>query len=193
MTLSELKRDRKYWQRLLRLAGYYHGKIDGIIGKQSKAAEAMWDADVNKALNEFGRFDDRTEQNLATLIPAAQRLARKWYLLAVGKAIQEGLDIRIICGTRSYAEQNALYRKRPRVTKARGGYSWHNFGLAWDFCVFDGREPIWEHRLYDKAGALARDIDGLEWGGDWKNFVDRPHIQLAKFSSTSEARKAFNT
>ncbi len=191
MTLSELKKERKFWQRMLRLAGYYHGAIDGVIGKQSKAAEAAWDADVEKALNEYGRFDDRTEQNLATLIPAAQMLARKWFLQAAGLAVQEGLSIRLICGTRTYAEQDALYRKRPRVTRARGGYSWHNFGLAWDFCVFEDKQPIWEHKLYNTAGALARDIDGLEWGGDWKSFVDKPHIQLNRFSSTAAARSVF--
>ncbi|MFI3244722.1 MAG: M15 family metallopeptidase [Akkermansia sp.] len=191
MTLSELKKERKFWQRMLRLAGYYHGAIDGVIGKQSKAAEAAWDADVEKALNEYGRFDDRTEQNLATLIPAAQMLARKWFMQAAGLAVQEGLSIRLICGTRTYAEQDALYRKRPRVTKAKGGYSWHNFGLAWDFCVFEDKQPIWEHNLYNTAGALARDIDGLEWGGDWKSFVDKPHIQLNRFSSTAAARSCF--
>lgn len=191
MTLSEIKRDRKYWQRLLRLAGYYHGQIDGIIGKQSRAAQAVWDADVAAGIAKFGSFDERSEKNLATLIPTAQRLARKWFLLAIGQSAQSGLTIRIICGTRSYSEQNTLYRKRPRVTRARAGYSWHNFGLAWDFCVFDGKKPIWTHKLYDEAGSLARDIDSLEWGGDWKSFVDKAHIQQNKFRLTSAARKAF--
>jgi len=193
MTLSEIKRDRKYWQRLLRLAGYYHGSIDGILGKLSRAAEAEWDKVVAEAKNEYGCFDERSETNIATLIPQAQWLARKWFILAAGQAFQEGYALRIICGTRSYAEQNALYRKRPRVTRARGGYSWHNFGLAWDFCLFDGREPIWSHRLYDIAGKLSHNIDNLEWGGDWKSFVDKPHLQLKHFTSTSEARKAFES
>ncbi len=191
MTLSEIKRDRKYWQRLMRLAGYYHGRIDGILGAQSKAAAALWDEEVQRAKDMFGCFDERTEQNLETLIPVAQYYARKMFMLAAGKAVQEGLAVRIICGTRSYAEQDALYRKRPRVTKARGGYSWHNFGLAWDICVFDGKEPIWTHKLYDIIGELSGEIGEIEWGGRWKSFVDKPHYQLKRFSSTAAARKVF--
>ena len=31
-SISDLQKDTFYWQRLLRLAGYYHGAIDGIPG-----------------------------------------------------------------------------------------------------------------------------------------------------------------
>lgn len=39
-------------------------------------------------------------------------------------------DWRLICGLRTYDEQDKLYAKRPRVTNARGGQSMHNFGVA---------------------------------------------------------------
>ena len=34
-SISDLQKDTFYWQRLLRLAGYYHGAIDGIPGNLS--------------------------------------------------------------------------------------------------------------------------------------------------------------
>lgn len=34
MTLADIQKDTRYWQRLLRLAGYYTGKTDGIVGRR---------------------------------------------------------------------------------------------------------------------------------------------------------------
>lgn len=199
MTVEEICEDVRYWQRLLRLAGYYTGKIDGIRGPLQRAAEAQWDHDTEQALRTYGELDSRSEQNIATLIPAAQAAARQWMKLALPLAEKLGVQVKIICGTRSYAEQDAIYaqgRTKPgtRVTNARAGYSWHNFGLAFDFGVFstaDGRY-LGSGTQYNKLGSLARSIPGLEWGGDWSSFKDFPHIQLKKFSSVSQARTAFN-
>ena len=50
--------------------------------------------------------------------------------------------MKVICGTRTYDEQAELYaqgrtKPGPKVTNSPPGYSWHNFGVAWDFVVFD--------------------------------------------------------
>ncbi|WP_218280269.1 M15 family metallopeptidase [Verrucomicrobium spinosum] len=63
------------------------------------------------------------------------------------------------------------------VTKARGGYSNHNFGIAFDIGVFEGTEYIGESPKYAAVAAIAKDL-GLEWGGDWKSIQDQPHFQL---------------
>lgn len=94
-------------------------------------------------------------------------------------------QIRIVQGLRTFAEQDALFAQRPRVTKARGGQSLHNYGVAIDFClIIDGKEVSWD---------LKKDWDGdkiadwmevvsvfrkafFEWGGTWK-FTDNPHFQ----------------
>ncbi len=189
--LFDLKEDKIYWQRLLRLAGLYHGRIDGIIGTQSRGAALLWQEQADKARSDFGTFDERSERNILTLVPSAQAAARQWLALAKKAAAAKGYDIRIICGTRTYGEQDALFNKRPRVTKARGGRSWHNFGLAWDFGVFQGKHYLDESPIYELAGRCADKVKGVEWGGDWTAFVDRPHLQLALFRTTTEARKAF--
>ena len=123
--LEEVRQDRSFWQRLMRFAGYYKGEIDGIIGRQSQAAAAAWQSAAEAHRAELGSFDERSERNIATLTPETQRLARLWLSQAKAAAQAEGMDVRIICGTRTYKEQDALYRKRPRVTKARGGQSMH--------------------------------------------------------------------
>ncbi len=63
------------------------------------------------------------------------------------KARALDITINIISGLRSYEEQDALYaqgRTAPgnKVTNARGGYSNHNFGIAFDIGVFSGNRYL---------------------------------------------------
>lgn len=64
------------------------------------------------------------------------------------------------CGLRSFVDQDALYAKGrttpgPVVTNARGGLSFHNYGLAsdWDFfpkgiyCPLGAAEPKWQEYI----------------------------------------------
>lgn len=193
MDYKEMKKELVYWQRLLRLAGYYTGEIDGIRGPLTNGAEFCWENASNSIAAGYGTFDKRSEGNILTLIPPAQRMAREWLAKAQEVAEAKGYSVKIICGTRTYAEQDALYKQRPKVTNARGGYSWHNFGLAFDFGVFskDSKKYYGNSPLYNELGKLARNIEDAEWGGDWKSFKDTPHIQLRKFATTKEARNNF--
>lgn len=191
MTIAEIQSDVRYWQRLLRLAGYYTGKTDGIVGPLTRAAEAKWIAAAQAAKEKYGTFDERSERNIATLVPKAQEVARRWLKAATVKASELGVEVRIIDGNRTYAEQNKLYAQRPKVTNAKGGQSWHNFGLAFDFGVFKGKDYLGNSPHYKTLGKLATSIPGATWGGTWTKLVDEPHIQLNLFSSVSAARAAF--
>lgn len=191
MTLAEITKDTEYWQRLLRLGGYNPGAIDGIEGKNTRAAAARWAQDAEEYKRRCGVYDERTEGVLETLIPAAQKKLREWMQLAQEQATRDGLVVKLIDGTRSYAEQNKLYAKKPKVTNAKGGYSWHNFGLAADFGVFANGKYLTDDADYKKLGRLVQYVDGLEWGGNWKSFVDTPHLQLKMFNSIAEARAKF--
>lgn len=186
-------REPRYWQRLLRQAGYYKGRIDGIRGPLQEAAEFAWER-ASLALGQMhGLFDERSEGNIRTLVPPAQKVARQWLAKAEKVAAENGVAVKVICGTRTYGEQDALYRKRPKVTNARGGYSWHNFGLAFDFGVFsrDGKEYFGESPMYAVLGRLAREVQDAEWGGDWSGFKDEPHVQMRRYATVAEARKDF--
>ena len=122
--------------------------------------------------------DPRSEKYIATLLPEVRPIVRS----LVQKAGQSGIRIKIISGRRTYAEQDALYaqgRTKPgaKVTNARGGYSNHNFGIAFDVGVFEGSKYLRESVKYKAVGALGMDL-GLQWGGNWKSIVDQPHFQL---------------
>lgn len=129
-------------------------------------------------LDALAPVDPRSEKNIATLLPDAQPIARA----LVHKAAQNGIQIKVISGLRTYEEQDVLYaqgRTKPGdiVTNARGGYSNHNFGIAFDIGVFEGTKYLPASTKYKAVGALGMDL-GLEWGGTWKSMVDEPHFQL---------------
>ena len=145
-------------------------------------------------------FDARSESILVTLDPKAVPPFRRFLALAKGVAANYGCDYVMISGHRTWDEQNALYaqgRTKPgkKVTNARGGYSWHNFGVAGDFGVFkgklyldDGTEAQRElaQRVH-KACSLVTDDAGLEWGGDWQTSKDTPHYHLELLPTTPTA------
>ncbi len=137
-------------------------------------------------------LDPRSAEAVATLLPAAQRAARRFLAEANDGQLGAGITVKIICGTRSYAEQTALFAQGrtthgPIVTNAPAGYSNHNFGIAFDIGIFDRGAYLEDSPLYATAGALGR-IQGLEWGGDWASFRDEPHFQLPWTGSLADAR-----
>lgn len=104
----------------------------------------------------IGTVDTRSEKTIATLHSEVQPIARA----LVQKAAQSGIQIKIISGLRTYDEQEALYaqgRSKPgiRVTNARGGYSNHNFGIAFDVGVFEGAKYMGESLKYKAVGVLG--------------------------------------
>lgn len=109
------------------------------------------------------------------LLPLVER--KKNEFIALCK--KGGYDIKITGGFRTCEAQNALYAQGRTtggsiVTNAQCGESLHNYGVAFDIC-FNTATPY--KGPWEKVGALGRTL-GLEWGGGWTGFVDRPHFQL---------------
>ncbi len=135
-------------------------------------------------------FDERSERLLKTLTSRAEKQARVF----LQKVRDADIDARIISATRTYAEQDALFaqgRTNPGtiVTNARGGFSNHNFAIAWDLGLFDDKGIYLDASpLYAQAGKIGRDM-GLEWGGDWKTFKDAPHFQCQTGKTLAELRE----
>jgi peptidoglycan L-alanyl-D-glutamate endopeptidase CwlK len=94
-----------------------------------------------------------------------------------------GIDILITCTYRDKECQDALYdqgRTKPgiKVTNVAGGYSFHNWRVAFDFVPLVNGKAVWDDvKLWEDCGDIAVRC-GLEWGGNWHGFVDRPHCQF---------------
>lgn len=189
------KKDVLFTQRLFKVDGLYLGGLDGIWGKLTEEASNKYDEYFNKLKNEIGRFDERSEKNIYGLTLSAQKEAR----LFLERASETLYKVKIISGTRTYEEQNRLYKigrfgnPGDIVTYARGGYSNHNFGIAWDVGIFYNNGGYsQDSEEYVNLAKLVK--NGLEWGGDWKKFFDPPHYQLKTVNkSISWIRKHFES
>ena len=49
-------------------------------------------------------------------------------------------------------------------------------GLAFDICKNMKGHEYDDLSFFDRCGQIAKQV-GFSWGGDWKSFKDRPHIQ----------------
>lgn len=109
---------------------------------------------------------------------------------------KQGIYVLITQGYRSIQEQNELYaqgRTKPGkiVTNAKGGTSYHNYGLALDFALYtkDGKDAIWDDSLPEwKKVVTAFKKRGFEWGGDFRSFKDTPHFQMTFGFSISQLK-----
>jgi len=108
---------------------------------------------------------------------------------------------------RTFAEQDALFNARPQVTKAKGGQSYHNYGLAVDIVLLVDKDAngSYESALWDVKSDFDGDNKsdwmeivaifkrhGWEWGGDWK-FYDAPHFQKTLGKSIVQLLKMHNS
>jgi len=105
---------------------------------------------------------------------------------------KRGHPMKITSTYRTWAEQDALYeqgRSKPgkKVTNAQGGYSWHNYKVAADLCFTTG-DPFGETQPWDMYGTVAQ-MYGLEWGGSWSSFPDKPHIQMTYGQDITSLRR----
>ena len=185
--------DIVFLQRILRAAGFYTKAIDGINGAGTKAGLVDFQKSFEDIAVKYGKFDVRSEIAISTLLPRAQELARQ-HLALILKA---GYSCEIINATRTYIEQAALYASgRTKagiiVTNAKAGYSWHNFGLAWDIGFFEGKHYLAESSSYTEISSIGIEL-GLEWGGSWKSIVDVPHYQLKIEKTITQVRKLFES
>lgn len=124
--------------------------------------------------------------------PRLQTLAAK----LIEECNKQGLKIAIGETYRTVAEQDALYaqgRTKPgnKVTNAPGSTysSYHQWGTAFDIYRNDGQGAYNEAgNFFGRVGAIGVSI-GLEWGGNWKSPVDKPHFQLPDWGSSTSGIK----
>jgi peptidoglycan LD-endopeptidase CwlK len=189
--------DILFLQRFLAGHGFYLGALDGIWGKQTEKAARTFDEKSFAIRGQHGAFDPRTEGHILSLSLNTQIAARVF----MGRVLAAGMRVKIISGTRSYAQQDALYRQgrngntQQKVTNARGGSSNHNFGIAWDIGIFTatsgylGDSP--EYARAARIGAPDGTTPAIEWGGNWVSFQDKPHYQLDIGIGVAELRRMF--
>jgi peptidoglycan L-alanyl-D-glutamate endopeptidase CwlK len=148
--------------------------------------------------------DKLTLDRIQLLHPAVREEVNYIYRAQIVPALTGRAICRFAYTLRTFLEQDSLYaqgrtklfdnqgKRLGVVTKAKGGQSIHNYGLALDIVLIkdtngDGKVDTasWETNVdFDKDGKsdwmeiveiLKR--NGWTWGGDWKSFKDAPHFE----------------
>lgn len=106
---------------------------------------------------------------------------------------QAGVSVTVYSTYRDHEKQAALYEQGrttsgKRVTNSKPGFSYHNFRLAFDFVPLKNGVAAWDDdNLWEVCGEIAESI-GLEWGGRWTKFPDKPHCQYTGGLSLADLR-----
>ena len=154
--------------------------------------------------------DQKTLERIQLLHPKLREEALTMYDEIVA-ALTGTAACRFSYTLRTFAEQDGLYaqgRTKPGaiVTKAKGGQSYHNYGLDIDIVLLVDKDKngTFETASWD----VKTDFDGdgksdwqevvaifkrygYEWGGDWK-FNDAPHFQKTFGKSVAELQSLHN-
>lgn len=114
--------------------------------------------------------------------------------------------VRIAQGLRTFPEQDGLFaqgRTKPGkiVTNARGGDSYHNYGLAVDIVlIINGKEASWDIAKDYNGDGIAdwmQVVDvfekkGFYWGGNFKSIKDYPHFEWNISGTIRELKTKYN-
>lgn len=160
-------------------------------------------AEVHEGIDYTGFPEVRSDvkmRGIDKLHPQMQKACNKF----LEECQKQDLNVLITETLRTQAEQEALYaqgRTTPGniVTNARGYSSPHCWGVAFDFCRnVKGKEYDNSDGFFDKVGKIAKTIfDNTEydlfWGGDFKSFVDKPHIEMIKFLPNNSTKWLVST
>ncbi|WP_250277976.1 M15 family metallopeptidase [[Clostridium] colinum] len=133
-------------------------------------------------------------RDITLLHPEVQAIIPKF----LEECKKNGLIVGISQTFRTEKEQNDLYaqgRTKPGniVTNAKYPYSNHNWGMAFDIYRNDGKGIYNDtDNWFAKVGSIAVKL-GFEWGGNWKGFPDKPHIEFTKYGNTTTLAKKYGT
>ena len=174
----------------------YRAKIENTDVNWGGTLSEVYYTKIQTKSNDLGTVQDAfvtgdavSDKRIQSLHPAIRMLATDF--IKEANVNSDGTLIRFAQGFRTYEEQDALYaqgRIAPGniVTKAKGGFSNHNFGLAFDIVgITNGKI---DYNLDWKSLSILGKSKGFELRGDWK-FKDMPHFENMFGNSLKVLRK----
>lgn len=167
-------------------------QFDNGSANNSAVVPQLGNAETEGQTSATETWDRHTNRRIAGIHPSVQASAHSFVNQVQA---QLGIMLRVTAGLRSFNEQDELYeqgRTTPGgvVTNAKGGQSYHNYGLAIDVVeITDEGQANWDTN-WSAIGAVGESL-GWEWGGNWTSIVDKPHFQMAFGLSTSQLRSMY--
>ena len=205
----------KFWHDLLgillevkNLRKAYAEEKTAEVKIKSNQAGLSTQPEIEEEITKPAEIKPNTDKVSLTRIEKLHPKVRNEVKQIYNKVLERNVTIRFTDTLRTFQEQEALYAKgrtKPGkiITNAKAGESYHNYGLAIDFCLLlnDGKEVSWDRNLdmdednqkdWNEVVAVFKHY-GWEWGGDWNNFKDYPHFQKTYGFSTSQLLTKYNS
>lgn len=134
-------------------------------------------------------WDQISEYRIGKLHPLIRDKVRSFLKAAEA----HGIFLRVTDGLRTFKEQGAIYNQPfdkidndldgvideadEKVSNAKPGSSYHNYGLAFDVVPMVGLKPVWNSDKWSEIARIGKSY-GFFWGGDFKSFIDKPHFEF---------------
>src|SRR5690606_21256542 len=127
--------------------------------------------------------DQITLDRIKLLHPSIRSQVENLYV-DINYNLPKGVRLRFSQTLRTIEEQNKLYNqgrttKGKIITNAKGGQSWHNYGLAFDIVLLYDNDmngtfetASWETNNHWMQVVYRFKEAGYTWGGDFKSFKD---------------------
>lgn len=148
-------------------------------------------------------------RSLNDLLPAVRSKAHAF----TSACEKRGITLLIYCTYRSEEEQQALYAQGREpvavvntlrrkinlpllvevqnkiVTRAKPGYSFHQYRCAFDCAPIESGKPVWDvnHPVWAEVGIIGEKC-GFDWAGRWVRFKEFPHFQYTGGLKISDLR-----
>ena len=91
---------------------------------------------------------------------------------------EAGLNVLVTGTVRDAAYQMQCYRNGTSKAQ-KPAFHAQGIGLAFDFCKNVKGQEYADLDFFRRAGEIGEKI-GFEWGGRWRSFPDRPHLQWSQ-------------
>lgn len=152
-------------------------------------------------------WDSKSDETIKGLHPKIRQRVTD----LVNDLNEQGIKYRIYSGFRSFDEQAELYGKgrtatelvlsgvdakyaqpnEKKVTNAKPGSSYHNYGLAFDGVEIKDGSAFWNSANEQKI-AVSGAKYGFYWGGLFTTFKDRPHFEDKQFGTWQQLLALYN-
>lgn len=153
-------------------------------------------------------WDSKSNDVISKLHPKIRQRAIDF----VNDLKNQNISYRLYSGLRTFDEQAKLYGKgrteaelisvnvdkkyaqpnEKRVTNARPGTSFHNYGLAFDGVEIRDGQAQWNSSNEQTIVSTGKKY-GFFWGGDFKSFIDKPHFEDQQYGNIQTLLSLYNS
>lgn len=132
-----------------------------------------------KPKDETKPFESRLMEDLHQDLQTAYTIAEFRF-----NQLHPNVNVFRTCTYRNSAMQEIYFKKRPKITNARGGQSPHNYypSLAFDIAFLENKQLSYNHKYFKEfAAIILAESKNVTWGGNFKGLIDLPHFQLTNW------------